>query len=239
MRGLRRIGRKEPWNTKGCMVDRMENEFEPLSKYSFQQDRIDKFFKLGDERNIRKTTTLSKNTTREPTLQTSGSIFYPMINEKNTHQISKLRNYPQNYTDFDSTLKTHPGHHGKLYNLTSNQEFFMRSEKPDAIQDLQDERMKRRTSAGILSESRESEGIKISSILTGEQFRDYECPQFNTHVQRSWVYGKEGSLERCDKKLEQTAKMLRASDINAKSSAVLTRYQIDHREFNGIDKPTS
>ena len=34
----------------------------------------------------------------------------------------------------------------------------MRSEKPDAIQDLQDERMKRRTSAGILSESRESEG---------------------------------------------------------------------------------
>merc|ERR1711976_435755 len=99
--------------------------------------------------------------------------------------------------------------------------------------------MKRNASAGVLSDSRDTEGIKISSILTGEQYRDYECPQFNTHVQRSWVYGKESSLERCDKKLEDTAKKLRNSDMQTTAQNVLARYQVNHKEFNGIDKPTS
>ena len=50
----------------------------------------------------------------------------------------------------------------------------MRSEKPDAIQDLQDERMKRRTSAGILSESRESEGKFLQLKIRYKNFFDFD-----------------------------------------------------------------
>merc|ERR1712054_428710 len=55
----------------------------------------------------------------------------------------------------------------------------------------------------------------------------------------SEVRGKEGSLERCDRKLEDTAKVLRKKNSTATAKNVLAKYQVDHKEFNGIDKPTS
>lgn len=82
-------------------------------------------------------------------------------------------------------------------------------------------------------------GIKISSILTGEQYRDYQCPQYNSHVQRSWVYGKEHSMQKADQKLENTIAGMRNSENGNNAQAVLAKYQRNHCDFNGIDKATS
>lgn len=45
----------------------------------------------------------------------------------------------------------------------------------------------------------------MNSYLVGEPYRDYPDPQFNTHVQRTWVYGKEKSLKVAEDKITDTA----------------------------------
>jgi len=125
---LSRISRQNPWNTKGVVIDRGESNFETLHKYSFQQERLDHFYGKGDERPLTKDTTLMKNTTDEPTLQTTGAKDYPMINDKNSYQAHAKRNVPMNSTNFASTLQKHPEGHGKFYGLTMYQS--MASKKP-------------------------------------------------------------------------------------------------------------
>lgn len=48
------------------------------------------------------------------------------------------------------------------------------------------------------------EGKGQASILVGESYRDSKDPVNNTHIQRSWVYGKENSLIVAEKKLRNT-----------------------------------
>ena len=93
MKDLARVARHEPCNTKNCLVDLGHRDYNTLNKYSFDQTRLDNYYGKGDERPIRKGTTLKKNTSSEASLQTYGSIFYPMINEKNLAQISQKRTH--------------------------------------------------------------------------------------------------------------------------------------------------
>ena len=51
----------------------------------------------------------------------------------------------------------------------------------------------------------------MSSVLSGEQYRDYEDPQHNTHCQRTWVYGGEGALQQADGGLRRTLEFLGGS----------------------------
>ena len=92
MKDLGRVSRVEPYNTEGVILDQGNTNFGSLNKYSFEQKRLNHYYDKGDERPLRKNTTLRKNTSSEATLQTYGSIFYPMINEKNLYQIQKKSN---------------------------------------------------------------------------------------------------------------------------------------------------
>jgi len=47
-------------------------------------------------------------------------------------------------------------------------------------------------------------GLKMSTFLVGEPYRDFADPQYNSHVQRTWVYGKEKSLEVAENNLNNT-----------------------------------
>jgi hypothetical protein len=78
----------------------------------------------------------------------------------------------------------------------------------------------------------------MNSCLTGEQYRDFPDPQFNTHVQRSWVYGRENSLNTADRKLEQTVGSM---DIkhSKDSGLVMGKYQRDHVKTHGADRETT
>lgn len=58
--------------------------------------------------------------------------------------------------------------------------------------------------SGITTAKEDLQGIKMTSVLTGEQYRDFEDPQQNTHIQRSWVYGGERTLDVADDNLRRT-----------------------------------
>lgn len=53
----------------------------------------------------------------------------------------------------------------------------------------------------------------MSSILSSEQYRDYEDPQHNTHCQRTWVYGGEQALKHADNGLRKTINQLGGSAL--------------------------
>jgi hypothetical protein len=78
----------------------------------------------------------------------------------------------------------------------------------------------------------------MNSCLTGEQYRDFPDPQFNTHVQRSWVYGGENSLNAADRKLEQTVASM---DFKQRkdSGLVTEKYHRDHNKTYGADRETT
>lgn len=234
---LARVARAHPWNTKGVIIDRGDKEFEPLSKYSYQKERLDHFYQKGDERPIIKTTALAKNTTREPQQQTKGAKQYPLINEKNTHQILEKRSYPENNTDFNSTLKKHPVSEGKFYGLTSYQSQNSRPKQTEALKafvDLQTEKNRR---AGVKTGQGSREGVKITSILTSEQYRDYPDPQHATHAQRAWVYGHENSLKVADDKLAKTFSTF--DQQNKTAEGTLAKYQRDYAGLKGADNEAS
>lgn len=62
----------------------------------------------------------------------------------------------------------------------------------------------------------------MSSVLSAEQYRDYEDPQFNTHCQRTWVYGGERSLAHADYGLRKT---LNAMGGTTTPEALMGMYQ--------------
>ena len=62
----------------------------------------------------------------------------------------------------------------------------------------------------------------MTSVLTGEQYRDFEDPQHNTHCQRTWVYGGDPLVGIADKGLRQT---LEAMGGTATPEAVVGMYR--------------
>ena len=51
-------------------------------------------------------------------------------------------------------------------------------------------------------------GKRISTLLIGEQYMDFEDPRKNSHVQRSWVYGRDSTMSRVEQKLNRTLQQL-------------------------------
>ena len=62
----------------------------------------------------------------------------------------------------------------------------------------------------------------MTSVLTGEQYRDFEDPQHNTHCQRTWVYGGDPLVKIADNGLRQT---LEAMGGTAAPEAVVGMYR--------------
>lgn len=112
-------------------------------------------------------------------------------------------------TNFGSTLQNHPDDHGKLFAMTSYQAAFSRNEQKDILGQTMTERNLRDIPAGTVQRNLlapqgtfvTNEGVKKTSVLTGEQYRDFEDPQQNTHCQRTWVYGGDNTLAYVDGKL--------------------------------------
>jgi hypothetical protein len=233
---LARISRAHPWNTQGVIIDRGEKNFQSLPKYSYQKERLDHYYNKGDERPIVNTTTLAKNTTGEPNLQTFSSVNYPIIDEKNAHQILEKRDFPQNSTDFRSTLKKHPEGHNKFYDLTSYQSQNSKQPKIQPKTDFDNEVAKRNNRAGVRQDHKDREGLKMTSLLTGEQYRDFPDPQHNTSIQRAWVYGGENCLNAANEKLSKTLSDMKGHKT---TDSIIARYQRDYSGLKGADITTS
>ena len=89
--------------------------------------------------------------------------------------------------------------------MTTYQSAFSRNQNNDMLTKTLLERELRERGAGSKREDeRRIGGIKMSSVLSAEQYRDYDDPQHNTHCQRTWVYGGEKALSYTDNGLRKT-----------------------------------
>jgi hypothetical protein len=88
----------------------------PLTKESYRKQLIDNFRKHKDLRPVKKRSTSVGGFAERKNqhFQTSGTANIKLINEKNAHQQYVKRQYPQNVTNFKSTLKSHPDDHKKM-----------------------------------------------------------------------------------------------------------------------------
>jgi len=134
-------------------------------------------------------------------------------------------------------LKKHPISEGKFYGLTSYQSQNSRPKQTEALKAFVDEQSCRNRRAGVKTGQGQREGVKITSILTSEQYRDYPDPQHATHAQRTWVYGHENSLKVADDKLAKTFTNFDQKDKTAEST--LAKYQRDYQGMKGADNEAS
>lgn len=111
-------------------------------------------------------------------------------------------------------------------------EIFWIKKHPDAKRDFQKELKMRNMSAGGNPRAEAKEGIYSSSILIGEQYRDFPDPQYNTQCQRAWVYGLENSMVVADKQASETYNRMRKPTT---ADALMARYKREHRGLKGAD----
>lgn len=148
-------------------------------------------------------------------------------------------------TNFGSTLKNHAEDHGKLFNMTTYQSAFSRNQEGDTLsQTLKERDLRDRPAGGRRQDETKvggiinfTQGTKMTSVLTGEQYRDFEDPQHSTHCQRTWVYGGDSTIALSDKGLRRT---LDAMGGSAAPEAVIAMYRYSRNPKARIgDGPTT
>ncbi len=129
--------------------------------------------------------------------------------------------------------------------MTTYQSSFSRNQENDTLSQTVRERDLRQKPAGgkrfdenkIGGKWRLILGTKMTSVLTGEQYRDFEDPQHNTHCQRTWVYGGDSTVALSDKGLRRT---LEAMGGSASPEAVIAMFRQSKNPRSRIgDGPTT
>lgn len=210
LKNLNRISRVPHWDTRAVILKQGFNEKTSEYKEEYNENDLTDFHTKGDLRPIRKTASVEPNARdKNWHSHTSGPNNYKIISEANADQQYVKRPYKSSVTDFGSTLRNHPEEHGKLFDMTMYQSSFSRNKQPDPNASIAASRELRERPAGSRRDADlKLGGIKMTSVLTGEQYRDYEDPQHNTHCQRTWVYGGDSSLAGTDKSLRHTLENL-------------------------------
>lgn len=72
-----------------------------------------------------------------------------------------------------------------------------------------------------------------------EKYRDFPDPQFNTGIQRSWVYGNENALDVAEKNLNATIAGMGPYSRHTRSEVVMAKYERDHLGPKGADNEAS
>lgn len=129
--------------------------------------------------------------------------------------------------------------------MTTYQSAFSRNIDNDVVnQTLRERELREKCAGGKTQDDRKiggnsprNPGTKMTSVLTGEQYRDFEDPQHNSHCQRSWVYGGDPTIGVADKGLSRT---LEAMGGSASPEAVIAMYRQSRNPKARIgDGPTS
>lgn len=210
LKNLTRISRVPHWDTKGVIINQGFKEYQSEYKNEYEENMLTDYHTKGDLRPIRKSASVGPNA-RDKTWHshTSGSKQYKIMGDANADQQYVKRPFKTSVTDFGSTLRNHPDEHGKLFDLTTYQSAYSRNNQPDASNEtLMDRSLRERPAGSRRDPELKLGGIKMTSVLTGEQYRDYEDPQHNTHCQRTWVQGGDNTLLVTDANLRKTLQSL-------------------------------
>jgi len=110
-----------------------------------------------------------------------------MITLRQIPEIEKDRNVKQSATDFGSTFRKHEEMHQKFLGKTSYHDAYSRPLKDNAQETIQRFYETQNKYSGGNERPIERQGPKMTSVLTGEKFKNLPEPKDNTGVQRSWL----------------------------------------------------
>lgn len=243
LRPLGKVNRQLPWNTKGVIADDGFREYKTLSKTDFNIERLQNFYGLGDGRNIVKTTERpAKRPENDTHVQTSEVKDYRLINPKNFADVlERQRAVRMENSDFGSTLKKHDREHDRLYTMTNYQDAFSRP-KPETAHDIINKHEaggRAQKPAGWTKNQPKLEGIAMTSVLTGEKYREGYDPQHNTEVQRAWLPAKDKALYVAKNNLSTNDNINKTRGLSASNFDRLKGYRENMSQVNDYDNATS
>jgi len=240
LKPLERYNRVHPWNTSAVIADDGFREFKTLNKTTYDPTLLANYKAHGDCRPLIKTVEARKDYPENHTMiQTSKPNNYTLLSEKNMQkQIAETkRDVKMNMTDFGSTFKKHNQDHERFYMMTTYQQHFDRVEKTTPQEVVEKDGKRLSSFKGYTGRPDAQKGIKMTSTLTGEVFKQEQDPQQNTRVQRSWLPYVEGAIKTAEENIKKN------DEINAttgfKTTNKLDNYRANNSQVLPYDIATS
>jgi len=240
LKPLERYNRVQPWNTSAVIVDDGYREWKTLNKTTYDPTLLSNYKAHGDCRPLIKTVEAKKDYPESHTMiQTSKPSNYTLLSDKNMQkQIAETkRDVKMNMTDFGSTFKKHNQDHDRFYMMSTYQQHFDRAEKTTPQQVIEKDGAKLTSFKGYTGRPDEQKGIKMTSTLTGEVFKQEQDPQQNTRVQRSWVPYVEGSIKAAEKNMKKNDEINTTTGF--KTTNRLDNYRANNSQVLPYDIATS
>jgi len=236
---LGRVGRAHPWNTSSVIVDDGFKETKTMNKTTFDPTYLKNFNNTPDCRPIVKTVEGPREYPEgRASIQANRSKDYSLISQPNLKKrlLDVQREVPTNLSDFGSTLKQHGPDHGRTYNLTTYQQFHGRNSVPTSQDVAQIDGKKMATGAGFNIRPETAKGIKMTSPLTGEVFKQEPDPQQNTRIQRAWLPYVEGAVKAAEEGLQKTSTLDQSQGVK---TGKLENYRAANTQVLNWDIATS
>jgi len=237
---LGRTMRTHPWNTTAVMANDGFAEYKTMNKTAYDPALIRNYKNYQDCRPLVKTVQEKKNYPENHThIQTSNAKAFSLINQANMqkHVNETKRDVKMNITDFGSTIRRHEPDHQRFFTMTTNQQFFDRTEKPTPQQIIEADGKKLSSFAGFNVRPEEEKGIKMTSPLTGEALKTEKDPQQNTRVQRSWLPYVENSIKAAEANIQKNEEVNTSTGF--KSTDKLANYRANNAQALPYDIATS
>jgi hypothetical protein len=240
LKPLGTINRVHPWNTASVIVDDGFREYKTINKTMMDPALIKNYKNYQDCRPLVKTVEQAKRYPEGHTsIQTNQSKQFSLLTQENMqkHATEINRNVKMNITDFGSTFKRHVPDHERLFNMTTNQQFYDRPQNPTVEQVIEKDGARLKAFAGSNKRPDHLQGIKMTSPLIGEVYKTQKDPQQNTIVQRSWLPYAESALKSADDNMKKSQQMDTANGF--KTSDKLGNYKVNNAQALPYDIATS
>jgi len=237
---LPRHKRVPKWDTSQVIVDDKFREYRSVNKTAFDPLILHNYHNVGDCRPIVKSELKPLQYPEQQTqIQTADSKRITMLHGKNFSQeiTDKTRDVKMSMSDFGSTFKKHNLDHQRFFNMTTHHEAFDRPTKQTPQEFTQTQLEKLNRFGGKNPRPYEQTGIKMTSALTGEQYKNQKDPQQNTKIQRSWLPYKENALEAAENNIKQNT--MRNTSLGLKTTETLANYRTNLTQTLPYDIATS
>jgi len=236
---LGRVGRAHAWNTSSVIANDGFREVKTMNKTAYDPIYLKNYHNTPDSRPIVKAIDpIREYPEGRTSIQANRTKDYTLINQPNLKKrlLDVQREVPTNLSDFGSTLKQHGPDHGRHFSLTTYQQFHGRQSVPTSQTVAQDDGKKLATGAGFNIRPETAKGIKMTSPLTGEVFKQEQDPQQNTRIQRAWLPYVEGAIKAAEEGLQKTQTLNQSSGVKTEK---LSNYRAANTQVLNHDIATS
>jgi hypothetical protein len=240
LKPLGKYNRVLPWNTTHCVADDGFRDYKTINQTTYDPKLLQNYKAYGDCRPVVKSIESRKDyPENQAAIQTSNSKAFTLLNQNNMqkHATETKRDVKMSITNFGSTFNKHQPDHDRFYMMTSYQQFFDRQDKPTPQEVIEKDGKKLASFKGHKARPEDAKGIKMTSTLTGESFKNALDPQQNTRVQRAWLPYVEGAIKAAE---DNMAKNDTINSTNGfKTTDKLANYRANNSQVLPYDIATS